>query len=43
MSNVPGFSGAAAFYASLGDSKGAITLLKKACKEHSDYLIFLNI
>jgi TolB-like protein/DNA-binding winged helix-turn-helix (wHTH) protein/Tfp pilus assembly protein PilF len=33
----------AALYTSLGDSKNAITLLKKASKEHSDYLIFLNV
>jgi TolB-like protein/DNA-binding winged helix-turn-helix (wHTH) protein/Tfp pilus assembly protein PilF len=33
----------AALYTSLGDSKNGITLLKKAAKEHSDYLIFLNV
>ncbi len=33
----------AALYASLGDSKNAIAGLEKAAKEHSDYLIFLNV
>ena len=28
---------------SLGDSKNGITLLEKAAKERSDYLIFLNV
>jgi TolB-like protein/DNA-binding winged helix-turn-helix (wHTH) protein len=33
----------AALYTSLGDSKDGIALLEKAYKEHSDYLIFLNV
>jgi TolB-like protein/DNA-binding winged helix-turn-helix (wHTH) protein len=33
----------AALYTSLGDSKNGISLLEKASKEHSDYLIFLNV
>ena len=33
----------AALYASLGDSRKGITLLERASKEHSDYLIFLNV
>jgi len=33
----------AALYASLGDSKNGISFLEKAYKEHSDYLIFLNV
>jgi len=33
----------AALYTSLGDSKNGITLLEKAAKERSDYLIFLNV
>lgn len=33
----------AALYTSLGDSKNGIALLEKAYKEHSDYLIFLNV
>jgi TolB-like protein/DNA-binding winged helix-turn-helix (wHTH) protein/Tfp pilus assembly protein PilF len=33
----------AALYTSLGDSNNGITLLEKAYKEHSDYLIFLNV
>jgi TolB-like protein/DNA-binding winged helix-turn-helix (wHTH) protein/Tfp pilus assembly protein PilF len=33
----------AALYTSLGDSKNAIAGLEKAAKEHSDYLIFLNV
>jgi TolB-like protein/DNA-binding winged helix-turn-helix (wHTH) protein len=33
----------AALYTSLGDSKDGIALLEKAYREHSDYLIFLNV
>jgi len=32
-----------ALYTSLGDSKNGIASLEKAYKEHSDYLIFLNV